>query len=631
MENNLLLYKSTIENAPIGVYICEYVPPDGLILLYQNKETVKLAGFDYSDYIGQEMNDILPDFEASGLRKSYLQVMKTGKTFETENVRYNDENVEGAFKIRAFKIEEDKLVISFDNITEQVKILQDLKRSQERFTCVIKNLDAVVFIINSDGILELSEGKALEKIGLEPGEAVGLSAYDLYKDVPGVVDSIKKALGGVEVQNYGTFNDIMFSVHYSPILVDGDGAVKIAGVATDITERLAIEDKLRQSQKMEALGQLAGGIAHDFNNQLGAIKGYTELLMETDFEKDEATTARYLNAIDRATNNSANLVRELLSFARKGKNLSVPVDMHKIVTDVYNILGHTFNKKINVKTYLNAENSIILGDPTQLQSAILNICINADAAMPSGGDLTLITDNCIPGSGKNCSICKKYEQDGHLKDRECFNVNIIDSGVGMNENTKSHIFEPFFTTKGVGFGTGMGLAAVDGTVESHGGNIFVNSELGSGSNFVLCFPVSEKREMKYEKKEIVEINKNLSVLVIDDEIAMGKTICELAKTLGHKPIHKSDAINAVDYYCENYKKIDLVILDIVMPNLNGEEVFNRLKRINIEVKVLLSSGFSFDDNTQQILDSGASEYVQKPYSKAELSIKIANIFPEYKK
>lgn len=383
------------------------------------------------------------------------------------------------------------------------------------------------------------------------------------------------------------------------------------GANIDISERKQMEGRIRQSEKMEAVGQLAGGIAHDFNNQLAGIMGYAEMLAA---RIDDKNLRDYAENIIRASKRSADLTRNLLSFARKGKYLEVPVNVHNIIEEVVTVLERSINKRIEIKRMLKATPATISGDPTQIQNALLNLAINARDAMPGGGELSFTTENV--------SIEKTplKEHAHEVPTGRCLKLCVSDNGLGMDKEVIKHIFEPFFTTKGVGKGTGMGLASVYGTVKSHHGFINVLSEPGKGSTFFLYFPLFEDViEVENKEADLKKQKKSANILVVDDEEMVRQLLSEIFKTLGHNVTTCKDGAEAVEIYKKSHKDTDIVVLDMEMPRLSGKDTFFAMRAINSNVKVLLASGFSIDGEAQGLIEAGAKGFVQKPFNISDLS------------
>lgn len=388
------------------------------------------------------------------------------------------------------------------------------------------------------------------------------------------------------------------------------------GLISDITERKRLEERLRQAEKMEAIGQLAGGVAHDFNNQLTGIMGYANLLTN---RLDDPELKRYAESILSASRRSADLTRQLLAFARKGQYQSMAVDLHDIVQEVASILERSIDKRIRIKLQLDARPSKVLGDPSQLENALLNLGLNARDAMAEGGDLMFATEV----RDIDEKYCRKVRYEV-IPGRYLY-VRVADSGVGMPKDVQEHLFEPFYTTKEQGKGTGMGLAAVYGTVKNHRGFIEVTSRLGRGTTVELFIPLHEASLLAKDNPAVpVETPpRSVRILVVDDEPMIRDTATDMLGAMGHQVVTCQNGAAAVAYYQQHWREIDLVILDMIMPDRSGREVFAAMRQINPQVRALLSSGYSLNEEAQGIMREGVLGFVGKPYSYAELARNVA--------
>jgi PAS domain S-box-containing protein len=406
---------------------------------------------------------------------------------------------------------------------------------------------------------------------------------------------------------------------------DAEGhPIRVTGVIADITERIhadkdreALQTQLSQHEKMDAIGQLAGGIAHDFNNQLNGIIGFAELLKA---KSNDAVLYGYAENILKASRRAATLTAQLLAFGRKGKNLIASVDMHKVIAEVVELLHRSIDKRIEIKQHLATASSAVLGDPTQLQNAVLNLALNARDAMPQGGVLSFSTHVVTLEEG---SLGEELAAGQYLE------LCVTDTGIGMDAEVKNRLFEPFFTTKEVGKGTGLGLASVYGTMRNHHGAIRVDSEPGRGSSFHLYLPVHEVPDTAtVVTPAAISVHGHGRILLVDDEpinLVLGSA---MLRNLGYEVIPCDDPIQALERYQQEWRTIDLVLLDMIMPKLGGKQLFLAMKQENQHIRALLMSGFSIDGEAQAILDHGVLAFLQKPFELAELSRKVADSMNE---
>jgi signal transduction histidine kinase len=393
---------------------------------------------------------------------------------------------------------------------------------------------------------------------------------------------------------------------------------------TDITnrkkaeeERMKAREDLAQAQKMQAVGQLAGGIAHDFNNQLATILGYAELLQAkmTGNPKFATYADRVIAGISRA----ADLTSQLLAFAHKGKNINRPVNMHSIILEVAELLERSIDKRIRITLQLKAPSAVVLGDPTQLQNVILNMGLNARDAMPEGGELTFATDVRTVDEPFRTRHSTTVAPGSYVM------VSITDTGTGIDAETLKHLFEPFFTTKPRGKGTGMGLAASFGSISEHNGAICVYSEPGKGATFNVYLPLcAETAENSTPAKAAPALPGTPRILIVDDEVLVSEMADELLTTAGCTVRICSNGREAIDLYRTSFNEFDLVLLDMIMPEMNGTETFKQLKAINPAVKVIISSGFSMNNEAQQVLNLGAVSFIQKPYTRNTIIEAVAS-------
>ena len=407
--------------------------------------------------------------------------------------------------------------------------------------------------------------------------------------------------------------DLLVADSAAPILADGGEVLGVVMVLRDITEQESLAEQLRQTQKMEAIGQLAGGVAHDFNNMLGGILGAAEMLaMDLAPEHENRSL---VDMIIETTDRAADLTRKLLAFGRKRSVISTPVDIHAIVDDALALLERTVDKRIVLVKDYQTDEAMVVGDLVQLQNAVLNLAINARDAMPDGGTLTVTTKTV----DLDDTWCANSPFD--LEPGAYVVVSVQDTGSGMSHDIQQRIFEPFFTTKGEGQGTGLGLAAVYGTVVSHHGACSVYSEVGHGTVFHLYFPVAPVTARRVEVVAEALPQGSGCILVIDDEAMIRATADMILSQHGYEVLLAEDGEEGLDLYRQHGDRIKVVLLDMVMPKMSGNEVYRELRQIDAAAQVILSSGFS----QGQRLDDGVAGFISKPYRRQELLRTIAEV------
>jgi two-component system, cell cycle sensor histidine kinase and response regulator CckA len=375
----------------------------------------------------------------------------------------------------------------------------------------------------------------------------------------------------------------------------------------DITERKQLEAQLIQAQKMEAVGTLAGGIAHDFNNNLQGIFACTEILLMGK-DEDHPDYAK-LQTIEKSVERASNLTKQLLVFGRKMDNRFEPVDLNNEIKQISNILERTIPKMISIKLNLDSGISMINADPGQLEQIMINLGVNARDAMPDGGMLSFKTEEVILDE-EYCAANPCFKAGAYVL------LSVSDTGCGMKEEVLKHIFEPFFTTKKKGKGTGLGLSMVYGIVRDHGGNITCASIPGKGTIFKIFFPITQsmnKTKIAVESLALVKGN-NETILFVDDEETNRELGKEILEGFGYNTITAKDGESALAYYRENKDRINLVIMDLIMPGMGGAVCLKEIIKFNPDAKVIIASGFASDKSKLDGFRYAAKDFINKPYN-----------------
>ncbi|NVL90694.1 MAG: PAS domain S-box protein, partial [Desulfobacterales bacterium] len=402
----------------------------------------------------------------------------------------------------------------------------------------------------------------------------------------------------------------------SPLLNRDGKLVGYTHSLKDITEPKLLEAQLQQAQRMESIGTLAGGVAHDFNNILMGIQGFASLILK---DLDETQPQyNWVRRIEDQVKSGAELTRQLLGFARGGKYDVKPININELVRKTSSLFGRT-KKEITIKEEYEQDIWTVEVDQGQIKQVLLNLYVNAWQAMPAGGELYLETSNVTLDE----SFVKPYG----LQPGRYVKISVTDTGIGIDDAIQQRIFDPFFTTKQLGWGTGLGLASAYGIVINHDGIINVYSKKGHGSTFNTYLPAAKSAVPSAEPVARDEQIKRgtETILLVDDEQTVLDVGKELLSELGYTVLEAIGGREAVEIYKENKDKIDMVLLDMVMPRMGGGEVYDRMKKINPSIKVLLSSGYSMNDQTIEILERGCDGFIQKPFNIHELSIKIREI------
>ncbi|MCK5782847.1 MAG: cache domain-containing protein [Desulfobacterales bacterium] len=385
----------------------------------------------------------------------------------------------------------------------------------------------------------------------------------------------------------------------------------------DITERKKALEELNHARRMEAIGQLAGGVAHDFNNMLSGIMTATQLLQNPKRGLDKKGL-EFTDIVMNASSQAAELTKKLLAFGRKEAINSDIINVHEVINDTVTILQKTIDRKISILTLLEAKNSIIKGNASGLQNVLINLSINASHAMPEGGELFFKT--------KNVEFDKNYcdESSFAIRSGQYIEIEVRDIGCGIEPANIKKIFEPYFTTRKQGEGSGLGLASVYGTVMEHFGSITVASEIDLGTTFYIYLPLSATKSIDGERsantrEDVTRKHRGAKILLIDDEEIIRAGVACLLDDMGYEVITAVDGMDGIDIFREKNEEIDLIIVDMIMPNMNGSETFYKLREIDSSCKVLLASGFTDDENIEKLRQSGLNGFISKPFRDEELS------------
>jgi PAS domain S-box-containing protein len=401
----------------------------------------------------------------------------------------------------------------------------------------------------------------------------------------------------------------LFEAEFCVQLFRHEGCDVLVAVVRDLTAIRAMEEKLHQAQKLDALGQLAGGVAHDFNNMLAAILMSGQLIAD---EAADSELRKLADTIVAAAERAGQLTKKLLAFARKGKILSSPTDIHQIINETVTMLERTIDRRIRVVKRLAAAHATVVADPSQIQNVLLNLGVNARDAMPDGGEITYASELvAIPEA--QCRLGAFVVQPG-----DYLHVSVGDTGCGIPKAHLQRIFDPFFTTKEVDKGTGLGLAAVFGTMGSHKGAVMVESEEGKGSVFHLYLPLAAAQELDIREPLAVLPPGSGTILLIDDEDFVRTSAAMMIEAMGYTVVAEGDAKVAVEVFRSKHHELAAVLLDMVMPGISGTEVAARLKAIDPAVPVVLISGFPRSAQVNQLLADGVAGFLQKPFTRYDL-------------
>ncbi|NPU84504.1 MAG: PAS domain S-box protein [Syntrophaceae bacterium] len=570
--------------------------------------------------------------------KGAIERAKTGRQFRFEfRHRRADgtvRDIEG-FSSRIRVKGKDLLHSIIHDITARKEAESALRDSEERFRRLAENARDGIWTTDLDlrftyvspYIEEMLGYTAEEFLGMSPGDILTPASLErcmqIFADEQAAEKSTNRAplrSRIIEVEHVHKNGGFVWGEIKVTFLRDQAGrATGILGFTRDITERKRVEEEqerlkeeLNRSRKLESIGTLAGGIAHDFNNLLTGIQGHASLMM-LGLPENHPHRVR-LQYIQEQVVSASSLAGQLLGFARGGRYEVKPTDMNDIVGKTADMFGRT-KKEIVIRRSLRPDLWTVEVDRSQMEQVFMNLYVNAGHAMPGGGELGLETDNVVLEDGRTLSLAP-----GHY-----VKITVSDTGIGMDDQTRERIFDPFFTTKGMGRGTGLGLATVYGIVKGHGGAINVASRPGRGTTFVIHLPASQKAVVREAAPQATATGGAETILLVDDETLVLNVAREMLQVLGYRVLRAGSGQEAVAVYHERKDGIDMVILDMIMPGMSGGETFDRLREIDPQVRVLLSSGYSIDGAAREILDRGCNGFLQKPFQLEQMARSVRSV------
>lgn len=623
-------YTELLENVDDAVYL---VDSNGKIL-EANEATYARLGYLPETFFQSNIRSILPGNDAEILldRISGSPFTEDQGKITIETYHRNNEGFLIPFEInsRVITYRGKKVVLNVArNISERREAERALRASEERFRSVVEYSHDGILVFDDYSRIIYVNNKLCSILAYSSDEIVGMDVRILFRDEN---HPILKDRSLPEDESKG------FQSLYQAVLVRKDGRERHCEISAslikglnenattifqviDITDQLRaekekkqLEVQLRHAQKMEAIGTLAGGIAHDFNNLLMAIQGRVSLmLLHTPADHPHY---EHIRAIGNTIKSAANLTRQILGFARGGKYEVKPASPNDLVEKGIQIFSRT-NKGIRIDKKYDPDIRAVEVDPGQIEQVLLNLFVNAGQAMPEGGSLFLQTENVF----LDADYCKPFE----VPPGDYVKISVTDTGIGIDKKFMERIFEPFFTTKEVGKGTGLGLASAYGIIKNHNGIIRVYSEKEHGSTFNVYLPASKNQAVRKTESRFELIRGNETVLIVDDEEGPMEVAELMLKELGYRVLRAKNGKEAIEVANKNIKNLDLVILDMIMPEMSGSETFDRLQEMIPGIKVLLSSGYSANILTEDIMKRGCSGFIQKPFDITQLSRKVREI------
>ncbi|MBU2520847.1 MAG: response regulator, partial [Proteobacteria bacterium] len=536
----------------------------------------------------------------------------------------------------------EQLLARVKNTINQIKLKKEheivngrLKVTEQRYRYLVDASPDIIYTLNPEGEITFINGAVESLLECKAEQLVNRHYTDIvFKDdinkakyhfnerrtgsraTSGVELRIKKSDNSHDPEKCLIIELKSMGIYDEPVNGTGKTFMGTYGVARDVGDRKRLEAQLLQAQKMEAIGTLAGGIAHDFNNLLMGIMGRISLI-SNDIDSNHPYY-KNLRGIEDIVRRGSDLTKQLLGFAMGGKYEAKPTDINELIEKCSDIFGRT-RKESRIHTIFQKDVCAVEIDQSQIEQVLLNLFVNAWHAMPEGGDIFIHT--------KTVTLDDEDVMHYGIKPGKYAMVSVTDTGVGMEEETQQHIFEPFFTTKKLGRGTGLGLASAYGIIKNHGGIINVNSKKGEGTTFNFYLPIVEAQVVKQQLYDIDEeiLYGTETILIIDDEDMVITVSKEMLDRMGYNVFIARGGKEALEIFKKDKDKIALVILDMIMPDLGGSQVYDVLKEIKPDIKVLLSSGYSIDGQASEIMSRDCDGFIQKPFNMIQLSKRIRNI------
>lgn len=622
IDAELTRYKFLINSARDAIFFKDL---ESRYIMANNK-TIEAFGLPEEEVIGKNDYEIMPDInEAEKNVSDDRIVFNSGKYTDVIKHMTGADKKEYWFQAKKVPQFDNKgkvigLVGIARDITEQKQAEGELQKSKEDLRAILDATLESIILIDRKGIVNTANQTACDRLKIKKEDFIGTSAYDLLP--PEVAEDRKQKITKVFVSGRPiSFRDsregMTFDQSVYPVFGDGNKVEKVAVFSRNITQQSKLEQMFHQSQKFEAIGTLAGGIAHDFNNLMMSIQGRASLISD-DLDPSHSHW-EHVEVIKDSIRSASHLTKQLLGFARRGKYEVRPVDINELLVESATMFGRT-KKEIDIHIKLQNRPPVVEADRRQMEQVLLNMYINAWQAMPDGGELHLETGTVTFDDDS----CKLF----HVKSGRYVKISIRDTGVGMDKSTCQQIFDPFYTTKDMNRGTGLGLASAYGIIKNHAGTITVNSEVGKGSEFNIYLPISGKEVHREIPAAAGSVNGSETILLVEDEEKLLEVEQAILESLGYRVIATTNGKQAVDAVKKQGDAIDLVILDLIMPEMRGDKAFDLIREIKPAMPVILSSGYSLDGQTNDIMQRGCNAFIQKPFETSELSIKIRSILDE---
>jgi two-component system, cell cycle sensor histidine kinase and response regulator CckA len=626
-------YRRLFESAKDGILLLDGETAE---ITDVNPYMVEMLGYHYDEFLGKKLCDVSPFRETEETQNFFRELQKEGYIrYENLSLQTKEKKpIDVEFVSNAYDVDGKKVIqCNIRDITGRKRAEEALGRSETKFYELFNDAPVGYFEYDNQGRITSVNRTELEMLGYTLEEILGQPVWKFAVELDEARHRILAKLAGImppargREQTYRRKDGTTFpALIEDRLLKDSDG--KIIGIRSTIQsiaerkqmekEKALLEEQLRQSQKMEAMGRLAGGIAHDFNNLLTIIKGYSQLFL-IDLKKGDPME-KGIEQIQKATQRAGDLIRQLLAFSRRQVMEMRVLDLNSLLSELDKMLRRVIGEDIVLVTLLTEDLGRVKADPGQLGQVLMNLVVNARDAMPSGGKLTIEMANVV--------LDEEYVRT-HIEvpPGRYVVLSVSDTGVGMTPEVRDRIFEPFFTTKEKGKGTGLGLSTVYGIVKQSGGNILVYSEPGKGTTFKIYLPIVDEPLEEWAEMVVEgEIPRGKeTILIVEDFEEVRQLTRQVLERQGYQVLEAGDG-NATLLVCEKYKgQIHLMMTDVVMPGMSGRELADRIKSSHPEMKVLYTSGYADDTIVHYGVSRDRVNYLQKPFTMEGLARKVREV------
>lgn len=619
-------YKTLTENSQTGIYIHQ----DDKIV-YANDRFAELHGYTVPELLNTNYFKLFHPSErerAQQIKSKRLRGEAAPQYHETRRVK-KDGRILWCQTVAVCIEYQGRPAIMGNvvDITARKQAEEALRQSEEMHRQLFEaESDAIFLIENETGCILNANSAAAALYGYSREELLLMKNMDLSgeqqetQQVTQGTPLIEDRVVTIPLRMHKKRDGTVFPVEITGRFFSWQGKPVHIAAIRNITQRIALENQLRQSQKMESIGTLAGGIAHDFNNILAIIIGYTELAL---MDVPEWNPAKgFLKEVQSASYRAKDLVRHILNFSRKAITDRKPLKICPIVEDTLNMLRASIPTNIEIRRNISCDSDMILADPTQIGQVLLNLCTNAAHAMQDESGILEV-------SLQNVEF-RKQQVELDLGPGRYVKLTVSDTGQGIDSKIMDRIFDPYFTTKGLGKGTGLGLSVVQGIVRTHNGAVTVNSEPGKGTVFEVLFPVSEgEMEPEAEGPEAFP-GGNEKILVIDDEASILDLVKKRLELQGYQIEAKNDPVDALELFRSNPDRFDLIITDMTMPKMIGDKLTKEILDIRPDMPIILCSGYSDRINAVKSAALGIRKYIEKPLNMSDFLVSIRKVLDEAK-